>query len=65
MIDKKAERQLLRIAMQHMAAVAARGNLETVNMASEDFINVSVWGLKAALEAACELGKEAAACEQS
>ncbi len=61
MIDKKTEQQLLRIAMQHMTAVAVRSDLETANTDSKDFIHVAVWGLKAALEAAYELGKKEAA----
>ena len=48
----------MEIAKKHIYPVEARGNLETRDNDSEDFLDVSVWSIKAALEAAYKLGKE-------
>ena len=45
------------IAAKHLIAVEERGGLETRH--SEDFIEVSVWGLEAALKEAYEAGRKA------
>ena len=55
-ITKKVQRQLLSIAMKHSCAVRERGDLEPRHSDSEDFLDVAVWSLKAALEDAYELG---------
>ena len=54
-IDKK----VYDIAAKHLIAVQERGDLETRRSDSEDFIEVSVWSLKAALEEAYEAGRRA------
>ena len=51
-IDKK----LTEIAEKHFIAVAERGDLETRHSDTEDFFEVSVWDLKAALKAAYDAG---------
>jgi hypothetical protein len=43
--------------MQTMLSVAERGDLETRNSDSEDFLDIPVWSLKRALEEAYLLGK--------
>lgn len=48
--------KLLKIAMKHFPAVEDRGSLETRNNDHEDFFEVSVWSLKAALEEAYKAG---------
>lgn len=48
--------KLLKIAMKHFGAVEERGSLETRDNDQEDFFEVSIWGLKAALEEAYKAG---------
>ena len=50
------DKQITEIAAKHLIAVQERGDLETRRSDSEDFIEVSVWSLKAALEEAYEAG---------
>ena len=45
-------------AKKHIYAIKTRGDLESRNSDSEDFIETSVWSLRAALEEAYRLGKE-------
>ena len=45
------------IAKEIIYAIEKRGGLDTRNNDDEDFIETSVWSLKAALEAAYEAGK--------
>ncbi len=54
----KIKKELLEIAKKNSAAVNLRGDLETRNSDSQDFIEVAVWNLKAMLEEAYELGKK-------
>lgn len=54
---KKEKEMVLEIAKQHMVAVDFRGHLEELHNDSDDYIEVPVWGLEAALLAAYELGK--------
>ena len=54
-IDKK----VYEIAAKHLIAVEERGGLETRHSDSEDFIEVSVWGLEAALKQASDAGRNA------
>lgn len=56
-LNKKQQDELLKIAMQTMLSVAERGDLETRNSDSEDFLDIPVWSLKRALEEAYLLGK--------
>lgn len=53
-----AAKQLLEIAKKHSFEVEDRGDLEVRHNDSEDFLEVSVWGLKAMLEDAYKLGKQ-------
>ena len=53
-IDKK----VYEIAAKHLILVAERGDLETRHCDREDFIEVSVWGLEAALKDAYEAGRK-------
>ena len=57
-LSKKELESLVEIAKKYIYPVEARGDLETRDNDSEDFLEVSVWSIKAALEAAYELGKE-------
>ena len=54
---KKEKEMVLEIAKKHMVAVDFRGHLEELHNDSDDYIEVPVWGLEAALLAAYELGK--------
>ena len=54
-IDKK----VYEIAAKHLIEVAERGDLDTHHSDREDFIEVSVWGLEAALKEAYEAGRKA------
>ncbi len=53
-IDKK----IYEIAAKHLIEVAERGDLETHNSYSEDFFEVSVEALEAALKEAYEAGRK-------
>ena len=53
-IDKK----VYEIAAKHLIAVQERGDLATHHSDGEDFIEVSVWGLEAALKEAYEAGRK-------
>ena len=53
-IDKK----VYEIAAKHLITVQERGDLEAHHCDSEDFIEVSVWGLEAALKDAYEAGRK-------
>ena len=57
-LSKKERESLVEIAKKCIYPVEVRGDLETCDNDSEDFLDVSVWSIKAALEAAYELGKE-------
>jgi hypothetical protein len=52
-IDKK----VYEIAAKHLTAAAERGDLETRHSDREDFIEIPVWGLEAALKEAYEAGR--------
>ena len=52
------DKQIFGIAAKHLIAVEERGGLETRHSDSEDFIEVSVWGLEAALKEAYEAGRK-------
>ena len=53
-IDKK----VYEIAAKHLITVQERGDLKARHCDSEDFIEVSVWGLEAALKDAYEAGRK-------
>ncbi|MDT3768174.1 hypothetical protein QS713_08890 [Gleimia hominis] len=57
-MNKKTAAQLLEIAKKHSFEVATRGDLERRMWDDEDFLEVSVWGLKVMLEDAYKLGKQ-------
>lgn len=54
------KKQLIEIAKKNSYSIEERGDLETRNSDSEDFIEMSVWSIKAMLEEAYELGRKAA-----
>jgi len=56
-ITKKESKQLLNIAMKYIYAMQERGDFEYRMNDEEDFLDVSVGSLEAALEAAYLLGK--------
>lgn len=54
----RTDAQLLEIAKKRSAAIAERGDLQERGSDSEDFIELSVWNLKAMLEEAYQLGRQ-------
>lgn len=58
-MTKKIEKTLLEIAKKNNWEIEDRGDLETRHNDGDDFIEVSVWGLKAMLEEAYAAGKAA------
>lgn len=54
------KKQLIEIAKKNSYSIETRGDLETRKSDSEDFIEMSVWSIKAMLEEAYELGRKAA-----
>lgn len=58
-MTKKIEKILLAIAKKNNWEVEERGDLETRHSDQDDFIEVSVWGLKTMLEEAYAAGKAA------
>lgn len=56
--EKTRKQTLEEIARKHIAAVWSRGGLDARDNDAEDFIETSVWGLEAALEAAYEAGRQ-------
>ena len=54
--NKKCPLLSLKIAKIYSATIRERGDLEERNSDSEDFIDISVWGLKKMLEQAYALG---------
>ena len=58
-MTKKIEKTLLEIAKKNNCEIEDRGDLETRHNDGDDFIEVSVWGLKAMLEEAYAAGKAA------
>lgn len=59
-MNKTTANQLLQIAKNHSFEIANRGDLDQRMNDSEDFIEVSVWGLKAMLDEAYKLGQQQA-----
>ncbi len=53
----EAEKTIDMIAKEYIYSVKERGGLDTRNNDSEDFIETSVWSLKAALIAAYNAGR--------
>ena len=56
-LSKKELESLVEIARKHIYPVEARGDLETRDNDSEDFIEVPVWGIQKAMEEAYLLGR--------
>ncbi len=54
----KMEQQLLEIAKKHSTEIAERGDLKERGSDSEDFLELSVWSLKAMLEEAYQQGRQ-------
>ena len=52
------DKEVYEIAAKHLIAVQERGDLEARHSDREDFIEVSVWGLEAALKDAYEAGRK-------
>lgn len=59
-ISKATEKKLLEIAKRNSVSVEERGDLEKRWLGSEDFIEVPVWGIKAMLKEAYQLGAKVA-----
>ena len=57
-MNKKLQRKLEKIAMENSYAIEQRGDLETRESDSEDFLDISVWSLREMLKQAYELGKQ-------
>ena len=58
-INKTTEKELLKIAKRYSVTVEQRGDLKARGSDSEDFIDVSVWGLEQMLQQAYKFGREA------
>ena len=58
-MTKKEQNAILEIARRNLPAMEQRGDFETRMNDTEDFLEVSVWSLRAALEEAYELGRAA------
>lgn len=56
-MTEKQTNELLRVARETILALEGRTDLERHFSDEEDFLDVAVWELKAALTAAFELGK--------
>ncbi|WP_418968457.1 hypothetical protein [Alloscardovia omnicolens] len=59
-MTKKEEKILLTIAAKHNGEMEERQSFETFHSDADDFLEVSIWGLKAMLEEAFDAGKKAA-----
>ena len=57
-ITEKELEKLVKIAQKHIGAMEDRKDLEARDNDADDFFEVSVWGLKAALVEAYKLGKK-------
>ena len=57
-MNKTLQKQLEKIAKENSYVIEQRGDLETRNSDSEDFLEISVWSLKEMLKQAYELGKQ-------
>ena len=55
-LTKRQQRKVLAVAKKHIYGVKDRGDLEARYHDAEDFLDIAVWCLKAALEEAYELG---------
>ena len=56
-MKKTTEKELPKIAKKHLVDMEWRDDLATHLTDSEDFLDVAIWELRAALEAAYELGR--------
>ena len=55
-LTKQQQCKVLAVAKKHIYGVKGRGDLEARYHDAEDFLDIAVWCLKAALEEAYELG---------
>ena len=60
-MKKTTEKELLKIAKKYLVDMEWREDLESHKCDSEDFLDVAIWELRSALEAAYALGKADAA----
>lgn len=60
-LTKKEQRKVLEIAKKHIYGVRERGDLEQRYRDADDFLDVAVWCIRAALEEAYAAGKMDAA----
>ena len=58
MKNEELAKELTRIAEKNIFKIRGRGDLESRNTDWQDFINISVWELKDALQEAYELGRQ-------
>lgn len=57
-MTEKELKQLVEIAKKHIYKIELRGDLEDRGNDTEDFVETSVWSIKAALIEAYKLGQE-------
>ena len=57
-MTKKELEKIVKIAQENIVPMENRADLERHYNNEEDFLDIAVWGLKAALIAAYELGKK-------
>lgn len=57
-MTKRTMNQIVKIAQENIPELETREDLERHYWDEEDFFETSVWSLKAALEAAYELGRK-------
>lgn len=57
-MTKKELNKIIKIAQENIPELENRKDLEQHYTDDEDFFETSIWSLKAALEAAYELGKQ-------
>lgn len=57
-MTEKELQQLVDVAKKHIYAIERRGDLENRGNDSEDFVETSVWSIKAALLEAYQLGQK-------
>ena len=56
-MNENIEKALEQIAKEECYSIEARGGLDTRHSDGEDFIELSVWGIREMLRKAYELGK--------
>ena len=56
-MTKAQEKALLKVAQENIRAMENRSDLKEHRNGEEDFLEITIWDLEAALKAAFELGK--------